>query len=323
MVEVLTLVLLVLVIVTFSRVNRLRADVDRLRTEFKAIADIVDRLVTVDSARRRAASQATEATPQAVPSVVLAPAGEPATAAEPAPAGEPAAAEIPAPLSAVDVPPRTVRPADVPPRTMRPVDVVAASATESFETRVGGRWLLYIGIATLLLGLAFFIKYAFDNQWLTETGRVVLGTLAGLVMAGGGLRLARRGYRLFGEVLAGGGIVALYLSSFAALNFYGLVSRPTAFGQMVIITAVGALMADRQRSQGLAFVALLGGFLTPFLVGGDQDAQVVLLTYDAFLLAGTIVLTRRHGWVLLCVASYVLTAITFAAWSGQTTTSKM
>lgn len=302
----LTIVLLILVMVTFSRVNRLRADVDRLRAGFREIEDTV-RLLAVDSARRRAASQGTQATPQAVHPAEPARPTEPTAAPEPAKTAEPLTAEIPQPVPSVDVPPRT----------MRPVDVVAASETESIESRIGGRWLLYIGMATLLLGLAFFIKYAFDNQWITETGRVVLGTLAGLVMAGGGLRLARRGYPLFGEVLAGGGIVALYLSSFAALNFYGLISRPTAFGQMVIITAVGALMADRQRSQGLAFVALLGGFLTPFLVGGDQDAQVVLLTYDAILVAGTIGLMRRHGWALLCVASYVLTAITFSAWAGQ------
>ena len=44
-------------------------------------------------------------------------------------------------------------------------------------------------------------------------------------------------------------------------------------------------MADRQRSQALAFIAVGGGFPHPFLVGGDENAQLTLFTYDALLVA--------------------------------------
>ena len=46
------------------------------------------------------------------------------------------------------------------------------SAQESLESRIGGHWLLYVGTAALVLGIGFFVKYAFDNDWITETGRV-------------------------------------------------------------------------------------------------------------------------------------------------------
>ena len=43
---------------------------------------------------------------------------------------------------------------------------------DDLESRVGGRWLLYTGIAILLIGVSFFLKYAFDNAWIDERGRV-------------------------------------------------------------------------------------------------------------------------------------------------------
>jgi hypothetical protein len=33
---------------------------------------------------------------------------------------------------------------------------------------------------TLVLGIAFFFKWAVDNQWIGPGGRVILGVIAGL-----------------------------------------------------------------------------------------------------------------------------------------------
>jgi uncharacterized membrane protein len=223
----------------------------------------------------------------------------------PAPARAEAAAAPPEPATwpaAVVVAPEPARPPE-------PADTL--------ETRIGGRWLLYIGMATLVIGIGFFVKFAFDNNWITETGRVVAGAALGLVMAAGGHRVARRGYPLYGQVLAGGGFAALYIAVYAALSLYGLVSREAAFGLMVLITAGAAAAADVHRSQGLAFFAVAGGFATPFLVGGGGDAQVVLLTYDAILVAGTMALSYRREWPLLNFASYALVFFSFMAWASE------
>jgi len=199
-----------------------------------------------------------------------------------------------------------------PVRTLKPDRAPA----DTLEARIGGRWLLYIGTAVLVFGIGFFVKYAFDNQWVTETARVVLGAVVGLVMVATGRRFVSRGYNLYGEIVAGGGFVALSVSTWAALNLYGLISRPVAFGLMVLMTAGAAVMADRLVSQALAFVAVIGGFLTPTLVGGPEDAQVVLFTYVAMLVAGTMYLVARHDWRWLNLVSYALTLLTFVGWAA-------
>jgi putative effector of murein hydrolase LrgA (UPF0299 family) len=193
----------------------------------------------------------------------------------------------------------------------------APAGRESLESRIGGRWLLYVGTAVLVLGIGFFVKYAFENDWINQTGRVLIGTAAGLVMIAGGHHFARRGYALYGQIVAGGGFASLYVSVFAALSFYGLIGRPAAFGLMVLITAGAALAAEVYRSQGLAVFAVAGGFLTPFLVGGGQNAQVVLLSYDAMLAAAAMVLAARRGWPALNLVSYAFVLVTFLAWADR------
>lgn len=197
----------------------------------------------------------------------------------------------------------------------------AASSAESLEQRIGGRWLLYAGMAALVLGISYFIKFAFDNGWVSEPLRVGIGLAAGVALLVAGLRFARQGLALFGHVLAGGGIAVLYLALYAALHFYALVGPSTAFSAMVLVTGTAALLANRERAQALAVMALVGGFATPFLVGGDRDEQLVLFTYVALLLAGSAVLALRHAWPALHLLGYGLTCLTVLAWGAAHYTS--
>ena len=64
-----------------------------------------------------------------------------------------------------------------------------------------------------------------------QRGDVVLAA-AGLAMVAGGHLVARRGYALYGQIVAGGGFAALYVSVFAALSFYALIGRPAALPRM-------------------------------------------------------------------------------------------
>jgi uncharacterized membrane protein len=168
----------------------------------------------------------------------------------------------------------------------------------------------------LLFGVSFFLKYAFDNAWVNETGRVVLGALAGIGLIVTGLRFAATGLAVFGQGLTGAGFAVLYLAIYAALNFYALVGQNVAFAFMALITVAAAAVAERQQSQALAVIAVGGGFLTPFLVGGGTNAQLTLFSYDALLVAGTLFLAIRHHWLGLNALSYGLTVITLLAWAG-------
>jgi uncharacterized membrane protein len=231
-------------------------------------------------------------------------------------------APAPAPSTAVPInPPASVPAAPTRPILPPPVPLSASTARsnepESLERRIGGQWLLYIGVFAILIALAYFEKLAFESAYLGETARVVQGGIAGLLLVYGGVRFARRGYEGYGRAISGTGIAALYVSIYASFNFYHLIGQSTAFVLMLVLTAAAAALSYRERSQGLAILAVGGGYLTPFLLPGATDAQVALFGYDAILAAGASALAARRTWPLLYATSYVATLVTVAAWADR------
>ena len=188
-------------------------------------------------------------------------------------------------------------------------------APESLESRIGGRWMLNVGIAAIVIGVAYFEKWAIDNNLVGETARVIQGGVLGMILVAAGHRFVRAGYHVYGQMIMGGGVAVMYVATYAAFNYYRLIERPTAFVLLVAITALGAFLADRHKSQGLAIFAVGGGFATPFMLPGTTDAQVALFSYTAILIAGTVFLAGRGDWPFLHILSYVCTLITIAAWA--------
>lgn len=301
------LIITLLPIVTFLRLARASRDLEAL------------------TARVARLEQSPAALPTTAPAALSTPSESVATAAvtPPAPAPSEPAEDVRPPL--VASPDTSAAPVagDSPSHDFVPGSTAEASAAapaaavaQDLESRIGGRGLLYTGVLVLLLGVSFFLKYAFDNEWIDETGRVVMGLLTGVGLIGGGLRLARRELVVFGQALAGTGFAVLYLALYAALNYYALLSPGAAFAAMAIVTMAAALVADRVGSQPLAFIAVGGGFLTPFLVGGDAPNPYTLLAYDLVLVIGTMLLARRHEWVALNALGYVATCVTVMVWAA-------
>jgi uncharacterized membrane protein len=174
-------------------------------------------------------------------------------------------------------PPQAAAPAARPAPAAQPAVLPAAIRTRAdLETEIGSRWALVVGVLVLVLGVAFFVKYAFDRHWVSETLRVGAGTLAGGAVLAVGLRLAGRGYPLYGRLVAGGGLAILYVSAYAASALYALVPPGVALVWMAMLSGVTAFAADRQNSQGLAATAIVLAFAAPFLVATNQDHHVAL-----------------------------------------------
>ena len=182
------------------------------------------------------------------------------------------------------------------------------------ETRIGTQWMLYVGVATLVIGVGLFVRYAFVNQWVTEPMRVGIGVLTGLLLILSGRRFATAGQGRFGHTLVGGGIVTWYLALYAALNLYALVTPVTGFSLLVLVTVLAATQADRLRSEALATIAVVGGYGTPLLVGFGPNTQVTLLAYTAGLIAAIVYFAGRRDWPTLNLISFLLTGLLVTVW---------
>src|SRR5207302_7668195 len=177
--------------------------------------------------------------------------------------------------------------------------------------------LLYIGVVTIVVGVCYFEKLAIDSHWIGETARVIQGGVVGVLFVLGGLHLVRKGFPLYGQMVCGGGIAVLYVSTYAAFNFYHLIDRLVAVDLMYVITAAAAWLADRQRSPGLALMAVGGGFAAPLLLPSPSAAPLALFGYETILIAGTVVLAGRRGWPALNAVSYGFTILTMLQWGDR------
>jgi uncharacterized membrane protein len=224
------------------------------------------------------------------------------------------------------VPPRSIPPREVPlPPPQFNVfgapplhtSQTKSSSALDLETLIGGRWFNRIGIIALIGAMTYFLKYAFDNNWIGPGGRVAIGTLLGAAMLPWSHWLLQRGYSYFSEGIAGLGAAALYLSIWAGCQYYKLFSLDAGFAAMIVITAGMTAVALGRNSQRIALLSLFGGFLTPVLVSEGKDAQVVLFTYLLILGAGLLAIEMRRDWRSLTPISFLLSQLYFWGWYSE------
>ncbi|MGE5416119.1 MAG: DUF2339 domain-containing protein, partial [Acidobacteriota bacterium] len=197
----------------------------------------------------------------------------------------------------------------------RPEPMAPAAASESWESFFGGKFLNRVGILIILLGVAFFLKLSIDNNWIGPTGRVILGYIAGVAMFFAGDRLMKRGYEYFSQGFTGGGLAVIYLATYFALHEYNMLSRGVAFGLMAATAAAAGLLAVRQNAYGVAFIATLGGFLTPVLVGSQHPNPVGLLSFVAILDLAVLFMAFYKNWRSLNYLALIATGILVTAYT--------
>jgi uncharacterized membrane protein len=171
----------------------------------------------------------------------------------------------------------------------------APQQPEGLESRVGLTWVSRIGAITLILAVAFFFNYAFENHWITETGRVLLAVAAGGAALLAGERFWRTGQRTYGQALTVAGIAFLYLAFWAAHSRYHLLDHPAGFTLMALTTAAAGALSLRYNSQAVAALGLAGGYFTPLMLGTGRDPGFVL-GYALLLTCGTAGLVRMRDW---------------------------
>lgn len=182
------------------------------------------------------------------------------------------------------------------------------------ESVVAGKWLNYVGIIAVLFAVAFFIEYAFENNWIGPRGRIAIGIVAGAALIGWSAFLLRRGYQYFSEGIAALGAAVLYLSLWGGWHYYQLFTSGETFIAMIVVTAAITIIALGRDSQRLALLALIGGFLTPALVSTGTDHEIVLFSYTAALSAAMLALERFRHWNWLPPLTFAATEIYFWGW---------
>jgi uncharacterized membrane protein len=199
----------------------------------------------------------------------------------------------------------------------KPILTTPEAPEGDLESRIGSHWLNRIGIAAVLIGVSYFLKFAFDNNWIGPAGRVSIGLLAGIAVIVWSERFRSQGYKVFSYSLKAVGIGVLYLSLWAAFHVYALIPSGVAFVAMLAVTASTAAMAIAQDAEILAAFALTGGFTTPLLLSTGQNHELQLFSYLTLLDAAAVVMVALKPWRRLLVLSYAGTLLLYIGWYSE------
>jgi uncharacterized membrane protein len=237
-----------------------------------------------------------------------------AKAPEPAAPAEPPPDEVQNALPVVAaVPPRPPRPAG-PPRKRAPAPALDAATLEAWIGRQGMGWA---AVVLLLFAMAFFLKYAFENAWVGELGRVAIGVLAGAGLCVAGYVYHRRGWRVFSQMLTAGGVVLLYLAAYASFGYYHLLPRERGAIFLVALVAEAFALAVLYEAPAIAVMAVVGGLLNPVLLHTDRDQYRNLFLYLLVLDAAVVALALFRRWWAVATLALVGTQGLFWLWYNE------
>jgi type II secretory pathway pseudopilin PulG len=242
----------------------------------------------------------------------------------PAPVEPPQPAVTPQPVISLPRPPVATPP---------PISVAATTPKSSpvfepprspapkinWEQFMGVKGFAWIGGLALFLGVAFFVKYSFDNNLVPPELRVAIGFLTGLGLLVGGVVMSRKNFPALSQTLCATGVVILYAVTFACrsiyhFEFFGPI--PT-FLLMALITTTAFFVAVRLNALVVAILGMLGGFITPILLSTGQDNPLGLFGYIAILDAGLIVVALHRRWYFLTALAALGTAIMQIGWAQK------
>ena len=280
------------------------------------IEELSDRLAALESEMFRMKQEKepprpAESAPAPQPKIIV-----PPPVPVPEPAGMTRPAILPGLPSAVTTPP----PVSVPPKpTAVPPRPIPTKSAINWEQFMGVKGFAWLGGFALFLGVAFFVKYSFDNNLVPPELRVAIGFLTGLGLLAGGVVMSRKNFAVLSQTLCATGVVILYAVTFACrsiyhFDFFGPV--PT-FLLMALITTTAFLLAIRLDALVVAILGMLGGFLTPVLLSTGEDNPLGLFGYIAILDAGLIIVALNKRWHFLTALAALGTVILQIGWAGE------
>lgn len=180
----------------------------------------------------------------------------------------------------------------------------------------GENLLVKLGVVILFFGVAFLVKYAAQHGLFPIELRLSAAALGGCALLGVGWWL-RSERPVYAQVIQGGGIGILYLTTYGAMRLYHLISLTAGFGLLVIICFLAGILAVLQDSHTLAVMGSAGGFLAPELASIGNGSHVVLFSYYALLNAGIFGIARYRAWRSLNLLGFFATFVGSVAWGAR------
>jgi uncharacterized membrane protein len=207
-------------------------------------------------------------------------------------------------------------------QTARPVAATTGPSAIDRAVRAARDWLLggntvaRVGLLVLFFGVAFLLRYVAERTQVPIELRLagVAAAAIALLIFGWRLRASKPGFAI---TLQGGAVGILYLTVFAALRLYQVISPLPAFSLLAVLTALSGALSVLQNARALAVLGAAGGFLAPILISTGAGRIELLFSYYLLLNLGVLGIAWFRAWRELNWIAFAFTFGVSGLWAVQ------
>lgn len=166
-------------------------------------------------------------------------------------------------------------------------------------------FFMKLGALFLLMGMGWFVSYAFTHNWIGPSGRIMLGLLTGACILGiGAWRI--RTYLHQGTIFTvlGSSVILTTLSS--ARGVYDMFTPTSALFLMFLSVVYVAYVSVRYRSIGLAMSSLIFAGIAPHLTFAPTPLIMEEFAYLFVMSLGTLWVVYVTRWRSLTLTALVI-----------------
>lgn len=188
-----------------------------------------------------------------------------------------------------------------------------ANSGSAFITWLQTDWLMKLGGLLVVLGMAWFLSYAFAENWIGPMGRISIGFIAGALV----LVLGRYRMNTFlsqGGILMFIGALSIILTTWAGRELYDFFTPASALVIMFLTASVLGITSVHFKRPQLAYANVLLGAVAPLLTASPDPSLSGLFTYLLVLSLGSVWVASITGWrqiIFLSLGTVSLYSIPF------------
>lgn len=173
-----------------------------------------------------------------------------------------------------------------------------------------------IFIVVFIIGILWGFKAVSDYGVLTGPVKVLLGFIVAFALIGLGLWQLKQNRKNLGQMLLGGAIPILMLSTFAMHQLYSMTGPNVSFLLNIFWISLGLYFTYKYKSEGIGIVSTVGGVFVPFLIQSTSSNIPVFSFYEAILFSLFLWIALRYGYKVLFYVSVVFLQIALLVFFG-------
>jgi len=168
--------------------------------------------------------------------------------------------------------------------------------------------LSYIGIAVLILGIGFFIKYSVNSAYINIAGRFIITFILSVVLILFAHSISKK-YRTFSSILMGGALGILFISFTISYYTYGIFTDLQVFSVYFVLTLFSVILSLFYNRFELLLLAITIGFAAPLFTGLYPKNTNILLLYLLLLNIGSVFISLKFKNFLIRLVPSLFTGI--------------